>query len=371
MELFTNSMLVVIAVGIGYIILQTKRTPSVGKKGRMIFVDTSVLIDGRIIAVAKSGFITDTLVVPRSVIGELQFLADNADSDKRSRARYGLDVVKDLQSMDGVKVEILQDGSKAEEGVDERLLKLAKQYSGAVCTIDYNLNKVAQVENITVLNVNDLAMSLRMAYLPGEKILLELSQKGNDSHQAVGHLSDGTMVVVEHANKFIGKKVEIEFTRSLQTAAGKMMFAKRVEEQVTPEFKTAKQLSVRSRSVEKKKVAGRAPTVRSEKQSMKEDRVVAATESVQATSTVYHSDARDQRTASKAGSKAASEQLRGRKDRDSQPTAPRKASVQNKPSIQKAPVQSHKPPSATTARKRPKTSAQRESSLIELVNSQE
>ena len=371
MELFTNSILIVIAVGIGYIILQTKRTPSVGKKGRMIFVDTSVLIDGRIIAVAKSGFITDTLVVPRSVIGELQFLADNADSDKRSRARYGLDVVKDLQSMEGVKVEILQDGSKAEEGVDERLLKLAKQYSGAVCTIDYNLNKVAQVENITVLNVNDLAMSLRMAYLPGEKILLELSQKGNDSHQAVGHLSDGTMVVVEHANKFIGKKVEIEFTRSLQTAAGKMMFAKRVEEQTTTEVKMAKQLTARSRSVEKKKVAGRAPTVRGEKQSIKEDKVVDAAEPIQATATVYHSDERDQRTASKGGGKTTSQQSRGRKGWDSQSTTPREASVQNKPSIPKAPIQSQKPSGATAVRKRPRTSAQRESSLIELVNNQD
>lgn len=273
--------------------------------------------------------------------------------------------------MDGVKVEILQDGSKAEEGVDERLLKLAKQYNGAVCTIDYNLNKVAQVEDITVLNVNDLAMSLRMAYLPGEKILLELSQKGNDSHQAVGHLSDGTMVVVEHANKFIGKKVEIEFTRSLQTAAGKMMFAKRVEEQGAPEVKAAKQLTARSRSVEKKKVAGRAPTARGEKQSMKEDKVVDATEPVQATSAVYHSDARDQRTATKGNSKAISEQSRGRKDRGSQSTSPRKASAQNEPSIQKAPVQSQKLSSATNARKRPKTSAQRESSLIELVNSQD
>ena len=209
------------------------KTPNVlgGKvrAGRPIFVDTSVLIDGRIIAVAQSGFISDTLMIPRSVIGELQFLADNADSEKRARARHGLDVVRELQALDMVKVEIFQDGSRAEEGVDERLLKLAKQHGGAVCTIDYNLNKVAQVEQITVLNVNDLAMSLRMAYLPGEKVTLALTTKGNDNTQAVGHLDDGTMVVVEQAKSKIGSVVEVEVIRSLQTAAGKMMFARLVE----------------------------------------------------------------------------------------------------------------------------------------------
>jgi hypothetical protein len=128
--------------------------------------------------------------------------------------------------MSNVKVEIFHDGMKAEEGVDNRLLKLAKQYNGAICTIDFNLNKVAQTEGIPVLNVNDLAKTLRMAYLPGEKIKLELTQKGNDQHQAVGHLDDGTMVVVEHASSQIGKIVEIEFIRGLQTAAGKMMFAR-------------------------------------------------------------------------------------------------------------------------------------------------
>lgn len=221
--------LLAILAEVTYMVVKMPR-PTLGKKqGRPIFVDTSVLIDGRIIPVAKSGFISDPLVIPRSVIGELQFLADNADHDKRSRARYGLDVVQELQAMPGIDVEIHQDGSKAAEGVDERLLTLAKKYDGAICTIDYNLNKVAVVESIQVLNVNELAQSLRMAYLPGERMNLELVQKGQDTHQAVGYLADGTMVVVEHSNKFIGQTVEIEFIRSLQTAAGKMMFARRVE----------------------------------------------------------------------------------------------------------------------------------------------
>jgi len=229
MEIIIVILLLVIAVEVTYLVLVNTKKLAHKKEIKPIFVDTSVLIDGRIIAVARSGFISGKLSIPRSVIGELQFLADNADNEKRMRARHGLDVVADLQQMPNVKVEIFQDGSKAEEGVDERLLKLAKKYHGSICTIDYNLNKVALVEHIDVLNVNDLAMSLRMAYLPGEKMMLELTQKGQDTHQAVGHLTDGTMVVVEHANNLINQTVEIEFIRSLQTAAGKMMFAKLVD----------------------------------------------------------------------------------------------------------------------------------------------
>jgi uncharacterized protein YacL len=229
MEIILVILLVVVLLEVTYLVKVNTKKLTHKKETKPIFVDTSVLIDGRIIAVAQSGFISGTLSIPRSVIGELQFLADNADNEKRMRARHGLDVVAELQQIPNVKVEIFQDGSKAEEGVDERLLKLAKKYQGSICTIDYNLNKVALVENIGILNVNDLAMSLRMAYLPGEKMMLELTQKGQDPHQAIGHLTDGTMVVVEHASNLVGQVAEIEFIRSLQTAAGKMMFAKLVE----------------------------------------------------------------------------------------------------------------------------------------------
>lgn len=219
-------ILTILFIEVTYLVVKLPRQNLSRRAARPILVDTSVLIDGRIISVAQSGFIGDKLVIPRSVIGELQFLADHADQDKRSRARHGLDVVKELQTMTQVDVEILQDGSKAKEGVDERLLILAKKHQAAICTIDYNLIKVAVVEGLDTLNVNELAQSLRMAYLPGEKMLLELVQKGQDGHQAVGYLQDGTMVVVEHASRFIGKTVEIEFVRSLQTVAGKMMFAR-------------------------------------------------------------------------------------------------------------------------------------------------
>lgn len=197
-----------------------------GPKKREVFVDTSVLIDGRILAVAGTGFLGDIFYVPRSVVAELQFLADNSDHDKRARARHGLDVLRELQLLTTVDVRIYNDAPKAPEGVDERLLRLAKKHRGMVCTIDFNLNKVAQVEGVEILNINELAKVIRMAYLPGERYSLELVQKGQDTHQAVGYLQDGTMVVVEDARASIGATVEVEFIRSLQTAAGKMMFAR-------------------------------------------------------------------------------------------------------------------------------------------------
>ncbi len=240
MELFIIITLLIIAAETSYLSLKTVR-----KSQRLalapVFVDTSVLIDGRIISVAESGFITRPLYIPRSVVGELQLLADTADSEKRVRARHGLDIINQLQSMTNITTHIFSDSVRAEEGVDNRLLALAKKHGGALCTIDYNLNKVAVVEGIEVLNINELAKTLRMAYLPGERLNIELTQKGNDQHQAIGHLGDGTMVVVEHANKQIGTVAEVEFIRGLQTAAGKMMFAKLVRPQQSTHSQQQKQ----------------------------------------------------------------------------------------------------------------------------------
>lgn len=190
-----------------------------------VYVDTSVLIDGRILAIAEAGFVPGELVIPRSVLRELQLLADGGDSDKRAKARKGLDLVRTLQDIDIITVRIMQDG-KALRGVDEQLIELAKKYQGSICTVDYNLNKVAQVEGVTVLNINELAKNIRSAHMPGEKTNIELVTKGQDSHQGVGYLSDGTMVVVENASKYVGTTVEVEFIRVLQTDAGKMMFAR-------------------------------------------------------------------------------------------------------------------------------------------------
>ncbi len=207
-----------------YIVVATaSRNKRVSRQS--IYVDTSVLIDGRILAIAEAGFIPGELVIPRSVLRELQLLADGGDSDKRAKARKGLDLVRKLQSIEEISVRIMQDGEAA-RGVDEQLIELAKKYHGSVCTVDYNLNKVAQVEGVAVLNINELAKNIRSVHMPGERTKIELVTRGQDSHQGVGYLDDGTMVVVENAVKQVGSKVEVEFIRVLQTDAGKMMFAR-------------------------------------------------------------------------------------------------------------------------------------------------
>lgn len=352
-SLVITAVLLVLLAEVTYLVVKLPR--QINNKKRMIFVDTSVVIDGRILSIAKSGFIGDTLVIPRSVIGELQFLADNADHDKRTRARYGLDVVKDLQEMAEVDVTILQDGSKAKEGVDERLLNLAKKHNGAICTIDYNLNKVAVVEGIAVLNVNELAQNLRMAYLPGEKMLLEIVQKGNDSHQGVGYLVDGTMVVVEQANRFIGKSVEIEFIRSLQTAAGKMMFAKLVTPKKLDEPKVPPTVA----NAVKNAAPGPKGRLPAKKAPAPKPEPVAAT----TTPVAYHSDVSEHRRATKQPS---------RQRRQSQPRASAPQHAEKAPAD--ASLISNRNDTSTNTPKRqtrrPKTSAQREAALIDLVDNQ-
>lgn len=309
LQLILVAVLLVVLAEVTFLVAKLPRSSAFKKQGRPVFIDTSVLIDGRIISVAKSGFMTDTLVIPRSVIGELQFLADNADHEKRARARHGLDIVTELQAMTNVTVEIFQDGSKATEGVDERLLKLAKEHAGAICTIDYNLNKVAVVEGITVLNINELAQTLRMAYLPGEKMLLELVQKGQDSHQGVGYLSDGTMVVVENAAKLIGKTVEIEFIRSLQTAAGKMMFARLVANEQTPKQPRGQKPSgMKQVKPQQSTVVEPAPSVQSTPQQAPKSASQQPSQRPQ--STVYHSDSREQRKAAPSSRPQNSRQTR-------------------------------------------------------------
>lgn len=208
------------------------RTPRSGATRRML-LDTSVLIDGRILELAKTGWLNDELVIPRSVLSELQLLADGTNADKRARARYGMDVVAELQRVEQVMVTILPDNRNTPEGVDNRLLELARQQGFALATIDYNLNKIAVVEGVTVLNINELAKVIRLQVLPGEHVKIKLVQDGQGKDQAVGYLEDGAMVVVAHAKKHIGEIVEVEISRALQTDAGKMIFAELVKKQIT------------------------------------------------------------------------------------------------------------------------------------------
>lgn len=229
MEILQTIILLLVLLLTLYIALKQNRTPRLKRAAlKSVLLDSSALIDGRIVDVARIGFLGGTLVVPSSVLREMQYLADNADSEKRSRARHGLDVVKQLQDLPNTDVEILDDGLPGEGGVDERLVQLAKASGADLLTLDFNLNKVAAAEGIIVLNINELAQTLRMSYLPGEKRYITLVNKGQDKTQAVGYLEDGTMVVVENAGSQIGQSVEVEFTRALQTAAGKMLFAKKL-----------------------------------------------------------------------------------------------------------------------------------------------
>jgi rRNA-processing protein FCF1 len=190
-----------------------------------VVLDTSGIIDGRILEIAKAGFVPTDVVVPQFVIAELQFLADHGDTHKRERARYGLDVIRELQDIRRIDVIIARDKFDNIREVDDKLVALAKRYGSYLYTTDFNLNKVAQIEGVAVLNVNELAHALRPNLLPGERVIIKLTQVGQDKAQGVGYLQDGTMVVVEQGGRFVGQQVQAICTRILQTQAGKMMFA--------------------------------------------------------------------------------------------------------------------------------------------------
>lgn len=259
-ELIIIIMLLAIMAEI-YLLVKPRRQAGSGTQ-LPILVDTSVLMDGRVVDLAKTGFLLGQIIVPRSVLIELQLLADGADHAKRERARFGMDAMKELKDVLGGSFTLLDDATRIPESVDNRLLQLAKEMNAAILTLDYNLNKVAQVEGIQILNINELAKSLRMSYLPGDELVLELTQKGQDSHQAVGYLHDGTMVVVEQAKKFIGQEKRVEIIRSLQTDAGKMMFAKLVVEPKTVSRTKANNNShsaVSSAAAAKSRSTGRRP----------------------------------------------------------------------------------------------------------------
>lgn len=245
MEILTAVILIAILAETTYVSYRMAQKTLTSKGD--ILIDTSVLIDGRILSIARSGLISSRLIITRSVIRELQFMADKADHDKRERARYGLEVIEKLQDLPSTTVEIREDGTVSEHGVDEQLIILAQKSGAKLCTIDYNLNKAARVQGVEIVNINELAHALRVMHLPGEKINVELVQPGQDKKQAVGYLDDGTMVVVDDSRELIGQTVSVELTRVLQTTAGRMMFAKRVVA-VPVSLQTPRTLRVRSHS---------------------------------------------------------------------------------------------------------------------------
>ncbi len=189
-------------------------------------LDTSVIIDGRIADICETGFVDGTLVVPQFVLRELQQVADSSDSLKRNRGRRGLDILQRIQKMSQVQVQIVETDFPEIREVDLKLIELAKRLSGKIVTNDFNLNKVAQLRGVSVLNINELANSLKPVVLPGEVLRVFVLKEGKEAGQGVAYLDDGTMVVVDQGKRAIGRTIEVTVTSVLQTTAGKMIFCR-------------------------------------------------------------------------------------------------------------------------------------------------
>jgi uncharacterized protein YacL len=209
----------------------TERQP---KKNYKV-LDTSVIIDGRIADVCETGFIDGTLIIPQFVLRELQLVADSSDPLKRNRGRRGLDILQRMQKMSDISVQIVEEDFPQIREVDMKLIELARSHEGKIVTNDFNLNKVAQLQGIPVLNINELSNALKPVVLPGEVMRVFILKEGKEYNQGVGYLDDGTMVVVDNAKKMISKTIDISVTSVLQTTAGKMIFGKYDERKMVPE----------------------------------------------------------------------------------------------------------------------------------------
>jgi uncharacterized protein YacL len=203
-------------------LIATERTPRKNYK----ILDTSVIIDGRIADVCETSFIDGTLIIPQFVLRELQLVADSSDPLKRNRGRRGLDILQRMQKMSNVSVQIVEEDYPQLREVDLKLIELARTFEGKIVTNDFNLNKLAQLQGIPVLNINELANALKPVVLPGEVMHVFILKEGKEVNQGVAYLDDGTMVVVDNARKMISKTIEVSVTSVLQTTAGKMIFGK-------------------------------------------------------------------------------------------------------------------------------------------------
>ncbi len=197
-----------------------------GQGSRTILLDTSVIIDGRVADIAKTGFLPGTMLIPRFVLNELQYIADSSDGIRRQRGRRGMEVLAELQKVSAVSVRITDIDVEGVKEVDDKLVILARQLKSPILTNDYNLNRVAELQGVSILNINELANSVKSVVLPGESLGVAIISEGKDSSQGVGYMDDGTMVVVEGGNKLIGQTKMVSVTKVLQTAAGRMIFAK-------------------------------------------------------------------------------------------------------------------------------------------------
>jgi uncharacterized protein YacL len=198
---------------------------SKSRKGEVVLLDTSVIIDGRIADISRTGFIGETMLVPRFVLNELQHIADSSDPLRRNRGRRGLDMLNKLQKESVVPIRISDIDIDEVREVDDKLVMLAKQLHCPVITNDYNLNRVAELQGVMVLNINELANAVKAIFLPGETMQVHIIQEGKEVGQGVGYLDDGTMVVVENGRRYINQMTEVMVTKVLQTTAGRMIFA--------------------------------------------------------------------------------------------------------------------------------------------------
>ncbi|HJQ08461.1 MAG TPA: TRAM domain-containing protein [Candidatus Saccharimonadales bacterium] len=225
-------------------------------KHRRLILDSCALIDGRIVEIVRTGFMADELVIPQFVLNELQMLADGNDSHKRERARYGLDIAHELQDSSPMRVTIDRTLLPNVQATDDKLVALAKKLKAGLYTTDFNLSKVAAVEGVQVLNVNELSQSLRPIALPGETLNIKIIQKGSNRDQGVGYLDDGTMIVIEGGARFVGRVVPVTVTRMHQTVAGKMVFGQ-VKEVRQPAPQPSQAANKRPAAVIKNKLQAR------------------------------------------------------------------------------------------------------------------
>ncbi len=202
-----------------------------------VLLDTSAIIDGRFLEVVKCGFIHGRMVLFRFILNELQQIADSKDAIKREKGRRGLQILDLLKDEKNIKLEISQDDIKEIKEADEKLVKFAKTRDAAILTTDYNLNRVAKIQGVRVLNVNELSEAIKPQVIPGEILNIKVVQVGKERDQGVGYLNDGTMIVIEKGEKLIGKEVEVAITRIIQTPAGKMFFAKTKEKKHAKNYK--------------------------------------------------------------------------------------------------------------------------------------
>jgi len=211
-----------------------------GFEENLKILDTSVIIDGRIVDVCESGFLEGVFILPQFILQELQHIADSPDPIKRARGRRGLDVLHKIQKMSQITVRIVDEDFPRIREVDAKLVALARLMNAKVITNDFNLNKVAELQEVSVLNINELANSLKPVVLPGESMKVFILKEGKEYNQGVAYLDDGTMVVIENARKLIGKNADVTVTSVLQTTAGRMIFSKLKEEYEREEFRAVK-----------------------------------------------------------------------------------------------------------------------------------